>query len=205
MKKLIFRYSAMNAGKTANLLMTYFNYNELNLNPVIVVPNTNKSEIVYSRIGLSAKATKFEKLKEYIENNKVDCVLVDEAQFLTKDEVEFLNCISIHNNITVICYGLRTTSTGTLFEGSKYLMAIADIIEELPTLCSCGEKARMNLRLLNGEVDKSNVVIKYREEQSVAYVSLCRKCFHSVYNNKNNNELIEYIKKFDNTINIKNQ
>ena len=165
MKKLIFRYSAMNAGKSANLIMTYHNYKELGLNPIVVVPDGSKNKSVYSRIGIRVKAIRFNELKDYLSENKVDCVLVDEVQFLNKEEIQYLNSISLYKNATVICYGLRTTSTGELFEGAKYLLAIADDIEELPTLCFCGKKAKMNLRAINGIIDKSSVIIKLRDEQ----------------------------------------
>lgn len=204
MKKLIFRYSTMNAGKSANLIMTYHNYKELGLSPVVVVPDGSKNKSVYSRIGIRVKAIRFRELKEYINSNKVDCVLVDESQFLIKEEVQYMNLISIYANITVICYGLRTTSTGELFEGAKHLLALADDIEELPTLCFCGKKAKMNLRAIDGVVDKSTTIVKLREEQRVSYISVCRKCFDKYYNDDSAN--VEHlIKKFDNTKNCKKE
>lgn len=199
MKKIIFRYSTMNAGKTANLIMTYHNYKELGLNPVAVVPNFSNNKIV-SRTGMEIEALKMCELHDYISTNKVDCILVDEAQFLSKEEVRYLNTLSIYVNITVICYGLRTTSTGVLFEGSTHLMAVADDIEELPTLCVCGKKAKMNIRAVNGIVDKSDEVLKLREEKNVSYISLCRKCFDRYYNKDYEDINISHLtEKFDNT------
>lgn len=204
MKKIIFRYSTMNAGKTANLIMTYHNYKELGLNPVAIVPNFSKNKSIYSRTGMKIKALRFSELHDYISSNNVDCVLVDEVQFLNKEEIKYLNTLSIYANITIICYGLRTTSTGELFEGAKYLMAIADDIEELPTLCVCGRKARMNIRAINGIVDKSDVILKLREEKRVSYISLCRKCFSKYFNDYEENvDISHLVEKYDNTKNIK--
>lgn len=203
MKKIIFRYSAMNAGKSANLIMTYHNYIELGLNTIAVIPNSSKNKRIYSRIGIGIKAIKFKELKEYLNDNDLDCVLVDEVQFLSKEDIEFLNQISIHKNVTVICYGLRTTSTGDLFEGSKYLLAIADELEELPTLCFCGKKARMSIRAVDGIIDRTSEVVKLREEQKVSYISVCRRCFDKYFNDKSKNDISNLIEKFDNTKNIK--
>lgn len=205
MKKLIFRYSAMNAGKSANLIMTYHNYKELGLKPLAVVPDGSKNKSIYSRIGVRVKAIRFHELKDYLNENEVDCILVDEAQFLSKEEISFLNIVSIYKDTTVICYGLRTASNGDLFEGSRYLMAIADEMEELPTLCFCGRKAKMNIRAIDGIVDKSSVVIRMREEQRISYISVCRKCFNQLYNNNEVVDISKLIEKFDNTKNCKKE
>lgn len=205
MKKIIFRYSAMNAGKSANLIMTYHNYEELGLKPVAVVPEASKNKSIYSRIGIRVKAIRFNELREYLNNNKVDCILVDEVQFLTYEEIQLLNKISIYENTTIICYGIRTTSSGKLFEGSKHLLAIADEIEELRTLCFCGRKATMNIRTIDGVVDKSSIIIKMREEQRVAYISVCRECFDKYFNGKDAVDVKHLIERFDNTKNCKKE
>ena len=205
MKKLIFRYSAMNAGKSANLIMTYHNYKELGLKPLAVVPDGSKNKSISSRIGVKIKAIKFHELKDYLNENEVDCILVDEVQFLSKEEINFLNLVSIYNDITVICYGLRTTSNGELFEGAKYLLAIADEMEELPTLCFCGRKAKMNIRAIDGVIDKSSVIIKMREEQRISYISVCRKSFDRYYNNDLVVDISHLVDKFDNTKNCKKE
>lgn len=205
MKKLIFRYSAMNAGKSANLIMTYHNYKELGLKPLAVVPDGSKNKSIYSRIGVRIKAIRFHELKDYLNENEVDCILVDEVQFLSKEEIQFLNLVTIYNNTTVICYGLRTTSNGELFEGSKHLLALADEIEELPTLCFCGRKAKMNLRAIDGVIDKSSVIIRLREEQRISYISVCRKCFDKYYNNDEVTDVKHLIDRFDNTKNCKKE
>lgn len=199
MKKLIFRYGTMAAAKSLNLITTNYNFNELGLSTIVVVPNSLKTAKVKSRVGMEICGIHFSKLKEYISTNKVDCILVDEAQFLSEDEVKYLSLLSL-TGVTVIAYGLRTTFKGELFEGSKWLLALADDIEEIPTLCNCGRKARMNLRLVNGKVDKSNDIIKLREEESVAYVSVCRECYYKYYNNLiDSTDIIKY----DNTIKCK--
>lgn len=192
----------MNAGKSANLIMTHHNYKELGLKPVVVVPNGSKNKRVYSRIGIGLKAIRFNELNDYLRENRTDCILVDEVQFLSKEEIDDLNFASLYQGATVICYGLRTTSTGELFEGSKHLMAIADIMEELPTLCFCGRKARMNLRVIDGKVDTSKEVVKLREEQSVAYISVCRSCFDKYYSEMLT-DVSHLVKKYDNTKGVK--
>ncbi len=199
MKKLCFRYGAMNAAKSALALIVNHNYMELGLSTIVVVPDSITTKNVKSRIGLEIDAIHFSELEKHLLSKKIDCVLVDEAQFLTKEQVEYLNYISILG-ITVICYGLRTTFKGELFEGSKWLFALADEIEEIPTLCHCGRKARMNLRLVDGIVDKSDKVVKLREEQSIMYISVCRECYNRYYNN---NENPSGLIKYDNTVNCK--
>lgn len=199
MKKLCFRYGAMNAAKTMNLLTVNYNCKELGLKTVIVVPNCIPDKKVKSRVGIEADAIYISELEEFLNNNKVDYVLVDEVQFLNKQEIELLSRVSIEG-ITVITYGLRTASNGELFEGAKWLLAWADEIEEIPTSCKCGRKARMNLRLVDGKVDTSNEVVKLRSEQQVAYVSVCRECYFKYYNEiEDAAELIKY----DNTITCK--
>lgn len=181
MKKLTFRYSSMNAGKSRNLIGTYYNYLELGLNPLVVLPNIIKSEKVISRTGEEVLGTTIGNLMSIDFLNyptNADVVLVDEVHMLTKEEIKFLADITIIHNIPVICYGLRTDFKGDTFEGSNYLLGIADSLEELPTLCGCGRKARMNLRLINGEVDKSqDSTLKLREEENVSYISMCRECY----------------------------
>ena len=199
MKKLVYRYGVMNAAKSLNLLSTNWNYNELGLTTIVVVPDSTNSNVVKSRVGIQADAIPFSMLKECIDSIKVDCVLVDEAQFLTEEEVKYLNYITL-KGIQVIAYGLRTTFKGELFEGSKWLLALADIIEEIPTLCKCGSKARMNIRFINGKLDKDGDTAVLREDADVAYVSVCRECHYKYYNNiYDPSELLKY----DNTISCK--
>lgn len=196
----MFRYGSMGAAKSLNLITTNYNYRELGLSTVVVVPNNSHNCVVLSRVGLSTKAIKIGQLKQFLEHHKVDCILVDEAQFLTKNEVLMLNDATL-KDITVICYGLRTAANGELFDGSATLLSIADEIEELPTLCPCGRKARMNLRLIDNKVDKSNEMIVLKEESRVAYVSVCRECYYKFKNGDNAEEL----NKYDNTSKCKEE
>ena len=199
MKKLLFRYSCMNAGKSLDLLSRNHNFNELGLTTIVVVPDCVNSHVVKSRVGIKTQAIPFSMLKECINGVKIDCVLVDEAQFLTKEEVEYLSYITLQG-IQVICYGLRTTFKGELFEGSKWLLALADVIEEIPTLCHCGNKARMNIRLIDGKLDKNGDTVMLREESNVSYVSVCRECHYKYYNELND---VDDLIKYDNTIKCK--
>lgn len=199
MKKLIYKYSCMNAGKSLQLLASNWNYNELGLTTIVVVPDSINTNIVRSRVGIQTEAMPFSMLKECIENIKIDCVLVDEAQFLTEEEVKYLSYITL-KGIQVIAYGLRTTFKGELFEGSKWLLALSDVIEEIPTLCKCGSKARMNIRLVNGELDRDGDTVILREDADVAYISVCRECHYKYYNNiYDTSDLLNY----DNTVNCK--
>lgn len=198
MKKIIFRYSAMNAGKSANLIMNYHNYRELGLNPIALLPNLIKENKITSRLGIEITAIKITDLIEIIANTEIDCIFIDEAQFLTTKEIETLNKINIEKEITIIAYGLRTNSNGELFHGSKRLMEISDVLEELPTLCHCGNKARMNIRTIDGIVDDSDEEVKLRGTENVSYISVCRKCFYE-YKTGDNKDLSSIIDEVDNT------
>ena len=198
MKKLTFRYSAMNAGKTRNFIGTYYNYRELGLIPIIVTPDIIKDNLVVSRDGQSIPSIPFSKIDEHL---KSDVILVDEGHMLSKNEVLKLSEITIKYDIPIIVYGLRTDYKGDVFEGSMYLLGIADSLEELPTLCSCGKKARMNLRLIDGKVDKSNDSrLRLREEEDISYISMCRECYYKIMNDIKD---IKDIKYYDNTSKIK--
>jgi thymidine kinase len=199
MKKLQYKYGSMSAGKSLQLLVMNHSYNELGLTTIVVVPDCINSNVVRSRVGIKAQAIPFSMLKECIDNIKIDCVLVDEAQFLTKEEVEYLSYITLQD-IQVIAYGLRTTFKGELFEGSKWLLALADVIEEIPTLCNCGSKARMNIRLVDGKLDKDGDTMILREDIDVSYISVCRKCHYEYYNGLKD---VKHLLKFDNTISCK--
>lgn len=181
MKKLIFKYGAMNGGKSMHLIMTYYNYKELGLNPVAVVPNFlgKKTRYIHSRNGCSVVAINFSELGEHLKNNKVDVVLVDESQFLNEEQVRSLANLTL-NGVAVICYGLRTTSSECVFQGAKYLLALADELEEIPTLCRCGRKARRNIRYIDGKLDLSYEEIKLRGEENITYESVCKKCYHEI-------------------------
>lgn len=183
MAKLYFRYSAMNAGKTTQLLQVKYNYEERGQNVLLLKPAIDDRDgngIVKSRIGLECNAVviDFETdilalVKKHLRDREIHCVILDEAQFLTKEQVSQICIIVDELNIPVIAYGLRSDFRGNLFPGSEALLAFADSIEELKTICWCGKKAIMNTRLLNGKPVYEGEQIQIGGNES--YISLCRK------------------------------
>ncbi len=158
MAKLYFYYSAMNAGKTTTLLQSAHNYSERGMRAMILTPRLDHragSGMVASRIGLKAQGVAFDRgddLKACVEreialHGRLDCVLVDEAQFLSRAQVWQLSEIVDALRIPVLCYGLRTDFRGELFEGSQYLLAWADELSEIKTICHTGKKATMTVRV----------------------------------------------------------
>ncbi len=158
MAKLYFYYSAMNAGKTTTLLQSAHNYRERGMRVALLTPRLDHragTGVVASRIGLQAEATAFEHdtdLQKLIEQDiarhgRLGCVLVDEAQFLTRSQVWQLSEVVDELRIPVLCYGLRTDFRGELFEGSQYLLAWADEMQEIKTICHSGKKATMTVRV----------------------------------------------------------
>jgi thymidine kinase len=158
MAKLYFYYSAMNAGKTTNLLQSAYNYYERGMRTLILTPaldNRYGEGIVASRIGLKSQAQRFHGEADLYALAKADiaahgdlhCVFVDEAQFLSKAQVWQLSDVVDQLNIPVLAYGLRTDFRGELFEGSRYLLAWADSLEEIKTICHSGRKATMVVRV----------------------------------------------------------
>jgi thymidine kinase len=158
MAKLYFYYSAMNAGKTTTLLQSAHNYRERGMRVAILTPRLDDragSGKVASRIGLSADAVGFEQGDDLLAwanadiaaHGRLDCLLVDEAQFLRKPQVWQLSEVVDRLRIPVLCYGLRTDFRGELFEGSQYLLAWADEISEIKTICHSGKKATMTVRV----------------------------------------------------------
>ena len=186
MAKLYFNYSSMNAGKSTMLLQANHNYIERGMNPRIYTSDLDnrfgKGEIV-SRIGLKAKSNIFtsktniyKDILNFSKNSIVDCVLIDEAQFLTQNQVSQLGKVVDELDIPVLTFGIRTDFQGNLFEGSKYLLAWADNLKEIKTVCHCGRKATMVLRLnAKGEVVSDGTQIEIGGEEK--YVSVCRKHF----------------------------
>lgn len=185
MAKLHFYYSAMNAGKSTVLLQSSYNYNERGMDTLVFVPQVDTRYghgKVASRIGLEAQAIAFSpQFNIYAQvfdlvdkNTNIKCVLVDEAQFLTKDQVQQLAQITDDLNIPVLAYGLRTDFMGEPFEGSKYLLALADSLIEIKTICHCGKKATMNIRM-----DSAGRVLRAGEQVEIGgnerYVAVCRR------------------------------
>jgi thymidine kinase len=190
MAKLFFYYSAMNAGKTTTLLQSAYNYHERGMRALIFTPkldNRAGESMVASRIGLKAKAIAFERdddleilLNRAIgTHQKIDCVLVDEAQFLSKNQVWQLTEIVDRHNIPVLAYGLRTDFRGELFEGSQYLLAWADSLIEIKTICHTGKKATMVVR-----VDENGRAVKEGPQVQIGgnerYVSVSRSEFKKI-------------------------
>lgn len=178
MAKLYFRYGAMSSSKTAQAIMVKYNYSERGQRAVLTKPATDTRDgvrILKSRCGLSDECILFDELDwEAIHSHAYDCVIVDEAQFLTREQVLKLVELVDEYSVPVICYGLRTDFRGEFFEGSHYLMALADTIEEIKTICWCGRKAIMNARLdgCGGIARNGEQVLLGADDK---YISLCRK------------------------------
>ena len=179
MAKLYFRYGVMGSSKTANALMVRYNYEERGQEALLVKPEIDQrdgAKFVASRMGLSHPCIYFSEMRTMAEAElkKYACVIVDEAQFLSREEVQFLVHIVDDWNIPVICYGLRADFSGQLFSGSQELLATADIIEEVKTICWCGKKATCNARF-----DKDGKVLREGEQVVLGandqYIGLCRK------------------------------
>ena len=183
MAKLYFYYSTMNAGKSTTLLQSSYNYRERDMNTLVytaAIDDRFGVGKVTSRIGISQDAflfrsetNLFDEINAHLKKEKVHCVLVDEAQFLSKQQVYQLSDVVDKLKIPVLCYGLRTDFQAELFEGSRYLLAWADQLEELKTICYCGRKANFILRLNDqGEVIKEGAQIQIGGNDS--YLSVCR-------------------------------
>lgn len=191
MSKLYFRFGAMNCGKSTALMQVAHNYEE-NEKKVIVIKSkidTKAEDKLSSRIGIERTVNILidyndSFIKYFPEwENKIDCILVDEAQFLSSNQVEELWYVSKIYNIPVICYGLKTDFKSKLFEGSKRLIELADEIEELITICKCGKRAKFNARYINGKFTLSGpeVIIDDGKEQEVEYKPTCGKCYLKEY------------------------
>ncbi len=207
MAKLYFYYSTMNAGKTTTLLQSAYNYHERGMRTLILTPklDTRAGEgVVASRIGLKAQAKIFTRdddlasmvRQELAAKGKIDCVLVDEAQFLSKSQVWQLTDVVDGLNIPVLAYGLRTDFLGELFEGSQYLLAWADNLIELKTICHSGKKANMVVR-----VDEHGRAVTNGPQVEVGgnerYVSVSRAEFKKIMSGESAIELQQPVLKLD--------
>jgi thymidine kinase len=188
MAKLYFNYATMNAGKSTLLLQAAFNYRERGMEVMLFVAGHYRKAqetgsdtgYISSRVGLDSEAAMFvesdnlfERIADHHRSKNVACIFIDEAQFLSEDQVWQLARIADNLGIPVMCYGLRTDFRGELFEGSKALLAIADDLREVRTICWCSKKATMVVRVgLNGKVAKEGDQVSIGKE---AYVSLCRR------------------------------
>ena len=188
MAKLYFRYGAMNCGKTTALIQVDYNYRERSMNTVIIKSETDTkgSDMVISRLGVERRADILATSKDNLyvmieswqsENGPVHCVLVDEAQFLTRSQVDQLFEVAVLQEIPVICYGLRTDFQLNEFAGSARLLLMAHSIEELKTICKCGQKAVANGRKISGRFVFEGGQIAIEGEADVEYESLCGRCY----------------------------
>lgn len=186
MAKLYFYYSAMNAGKSTTLLQSSFNYEERGMKTMLftaAIDNRYETGTISSRLGIGSDAHLFDPKSNLrgaidgeLKRRPIDCVLIDEAQFLTRDHVFELATVADDLGIPVLCYGLRTDFQANLFEGSQWLLAVADEIQELKTICPCGSKATMNLRIdAEGNAVKQGASIEIGGNDR--YIALCRKHF----------------------------
>ena len=183
MAKLIFRYGAMNCGKTTNLLQVAHNYEEKGLKVIIIKSSIDKkgNDNIVSRLGVERKVDLLlkpnEAIKDKVKLDGIDCILVDEAQFLEPKQVKELWMIAKLKDIPVICYGLRTTFKTDLFNGSKVLMGLSDVMEEMVTICNCGKKARFNIRKVNNEYITDGDDVAIDGFDNVTYEAVCGKCY----------------------------
>jgi thymidine kinase len=186
MAKLYFYYASMNAGKSTTLLQADFNYRERGMHTMLytaALDDRAGGGMIGSRIGLEIGARGYERTSDLrgeieaeIKQRPVHCILVDEAQFLSREQVWQLASVCDELDIPVLAYGLRTDFQGNLFEGSGALLALADTLVELKAICECGRKATMNLR-----VDEQGRAVKAGEQTEIGgndrYVALCRRHF----------------------------
>ena len=186
MAKLYFYYASMNAGKSTTLLQADFNYRERGMRTLLFtagVHDRGGRGVIDSRLGISVQATPFDPgtdLQQIAQDahfaEPLACVLVDEAQFLSAAQVRQLAALCDEDDIPVLAYGLRTDFQGKLFPGSSELLALADALIEIKSVCECGRKATMNLR-----VDASGAAVRQGEQREIGgnerYVALCRRHF----------------------------
>ncbi len=200
MAKLYFNYSTMNAGKTTVLLQSAHNYRERGMTPLLFTPaldNRHSTGVIRSRIGIEAQAIAFtdeddlfDLVHGRLETENIHCVLVDEAQFLTREQVFELTEVVDRLDIPVLCFGLRTDFQGELFPGSRHLLAWADELRELKTICHTGRKATMVVR-----VDEHGYAVREGAQVEIGgnerYVSVSRKEFKDVFHSGKRVRLID--------------
>lgn len=199
--KLYFRYGTMGSAKTALLLTTAYNFEERKMSYVCMKPATDdreKRNVIHSRIGIERECqwiypntNIFEELQqEFIGANKVaDWILIDEAQFLAKEQIDQLARLVDEFGCNVICYGLRTDFQSNMFEGSKRLFEIADTIDEIKSTCSCGRKT-----IINARIDSAGNVVMDGNQVEIGgddrYVALCRRCWRQRCQDNNNRDIL---------------
>lgn len=188
MAKLYFRYGAMNSGKSTALMQVAYNYEERGMKVRLLKPNvdTKGDDKLVSRLGVTRKVdwvvnpddNIYGLFDEIAGGEEISCILVDEAQFLTEDQVDQLMEIATLKNIPVICYGLRTDFRTNGFPGSRRLLLIAHSLEELKTICRCGKKAVFNGRKINGKFVFEGDQVVIDDKSEISYESLCVDCYY---------------------------
>ena len=184
MAKLYFKYGAMGSSKTAQALITKYNYEENDMHVWLMKPGTDTRDgknVVKSRIGLRSEAQVISPDMDVYEiyrtqwDGKVDAVIVDECQFFTVDQIDQLRTIVDDFNVPVMCFGLRTDFQTKLFPGSLRLMEVADTIQEIKTICDCGAKATVNARIIDGYIvtEGDQVFLGGND----AYIAMCHRCY----------------------------
>ena len=195
MSKLYFRYGAMNSGKSTHLMHVAHNYEERGMRVVLLKPFTDKKggNNLVSRLGVIREVDYLIEEKDNIveiiekdveQKGKLNCILVDEVQFLKSYQIDELFKIAVKNGIPIICYGLRTDFKMNGFEGSERLLLIAHSIEEMKTICKCGNKAIVNARKINGKFVFEGEQVAIDNTDDVQYESLCGECFFRFKENK---------------------
>ena len=192
MAKLYFKYGAMGSSKTANALITKFNYEERGMKVWLIKPSIDVrdgADVVRSRIGLRAEATVITPDKDiyetFLSQPRFDVIIADECQFFTSKQIDELRRIVDKLDIPVLCYGLRTDFLTHLFEGSSRLFEVADSITEIKTICSCGKKAIVNARIdENGKVVTQGGQIMLGGNDS--YVAMCHSCWRETIEKQQN-------------------
>ncbi len=183
MAKLYFKYGAMGSSKSAQALITKFNYEERGMQVWLLKPATDNrdgAQVIKSRIGLEAVADALKEsdsvLQEFEKHDKVDVIIVDECQFFTAAQIDELRYIVDNYNIPVLCFGLRTDFMTKLFPGSLRMFEVADSISEIKTICSCGSKA-----IVNARIDGEGRVVSEGEQVFIggneSYIAMCHKCW----------------------------
>lgn len=182
MAKMYFRFGAMNCGKTTALLQVAHNYEEQGMNVIVIKSSVDKKgdKNIVSRLGIEREVNLLipydERISANINLDNIDCILVDEVQFMSPSQIKELWIISKMKDIPVICYGLKTNFKGELFEGSKAVLELADELEELSTICKCGDKARFNARIENGNFVSHGNEVAIDGIEAI-YEPLCGKCY----------------------------
>lgn len=198
MAKLYFKYGAMGSSKTAQALITRYNYEENDLRVWLIKPSADSRDgeaVIRSRIGLEGVAQILSPEADVLEifrteqQGKCDVIIVDECQFLTEAQIDQLRAIVDEHNVPVMCFGLRTDFQCHLFAGSRRLMEVADTIQEIKTICDCGAKATVNAR-----IDSEGHIVTQGEQLFLggndSYIAMCHKCYQDYINEHRKVELL---------------